>query len=338
MNHRFLSFVFLVLLISSLAACSDAPKPTEGGTLPDQEGRYGVMISLPGLNHDDILKATALTNELGTKIARLDFPVYWDDIASVGFNETTFDELYKRAQFKILFTLYEGRPSQLPNDIDDYKQRVKQIVSKYKEKAPYFQIENEVYGKSGFFWQGSKEDYVKTLNAGYEAVKEACPDCGVLLAGIALGEAETLPDLPLSEEEASSPEAHFLAYVLRNGQYDIVDLHLYYKAELIQYRLDWLKRQMTRLLERQKPIWVTENGAPDFRNSAHASRLEDESFQAEELKERFRIIFSNGVEKAFWHKVYMPRFNNEWDYMSLVIGDHKKEAFYTFQHLIKSSD
>ena len=52
--------------------------------------------------------------------------------------------------------------SSLPKDIDKYKNFVRHMVERYKNKVKYWQIENEVFDTTlapELFWHGTKEDY-----------------------------------------------------------------------------------------------------------------------------------------------------------------------------------
>ncbi len=75
-----------------------------------------------------------------------------------------------------------------PEDIEDYKNFVKNIVTNYgpgtKYNIQYFQVNNEP--NLEVFWQGSMEEYAELLRITYTTIKETSPEAKVLLGSVAM--------------------------------------------------------------------------------------------------------------------------------------------------------
>jgi hypothetical protein len=274
------------------------------------------------------------SNDLGCQIGRydvfLDNPNY--DVINgllAGFDSQT----------EFIFTIYSKNPlpSSLPADLDQYAASITNLVTLYKNRVKYWQIENEIYAAPNVFWSGTKEEYALMQQRAYNAIKAADPEAVVLIAGIALGDLTALPE--------SHP---FLDYTLTNCLFDKVDLHLYYTYQAIDQRITWLKNQMSKNGVAGKPIWINELGGVDFREygipywsgsppSLPISPEEEMKQQAAQVVKRFVIVFGHGVEKAFWHKAYTKTTDDFWSHMALAAkttaGDVKRPAYYTYKIL-----
>jgi hypothetical protein len=235
----------------------------------------------------------------------------------------------------------KDQTSRPPEDIEQYQQAVKALVSQCKRRVKYWQIENEIYGAPNQYWIGSPPAYVKMLNAAYDAIKLEDPAAKILLPGIALADIERLPDVP---------EDHMLGYSLKHGKYDIVDLHLYYRYQVISYRLDWLRQTMRKFGCGTKPVWVTEVGGVDLRAHGLAigdlersqiplSVQEEMRLQAEELVKRFVLILEKGVERVLWHKPFSLYTVHFWSHMALAHQEGTKlvkhPSFFTYQLMVR---
>lgn len=306
------------------------------------EERFGIAFYFTPLEPLEWKQtAAANTKELGVKLIRRDILLY-----PVGNSPaTSFDDIDVVIQAAnpntvYLFTLFEGYPSSFPDNIEDYKAKIKTLVSRYKGNVKYWQIENEVYGAPNIFFSGSEEDYTNMVNIAYDAIKQEQPDAKVLLAGIALGASDNPPVI-------SNSVWQILSFALQNAKYDAVDLHSYYKYELIPSRLDWLRQGMQQY-GKDVPIFMTETGGFDNRvcggtiDSFTLCYPEDVEYakQSEEVVKRFTLAFANRVDKVFWEKIYdhlSPLYSEIWGYMALTYGSDytRRPAYYTYKLMIE---
>ncbi|MBU2560342.1 hypothetical protein KKA03_05555 [archaeon] len=148
-----------------------------------------------------------------------------------------------------------------PCDTDDYKNFVRTVVERYDgdgvDDMPglllpikHWEISNEpeMQGEDLTFFIGRPEEYVEILKGGYEAVKEACPDCTVVQGGAAGSE----------DTQAFWGEV----FDLGGGDYfDIANIHFINYGDAVTLNVKGFKVLMDEKGV-DKPIWVTEAEFP----------------------------------------------------------------------------
>ncbi|MFH1285241.1 MAG: hypothetical protein ABIH99_01540 [Candidatus Micrarchaeota archaeon] len=144
-----------------------------------------------------------------------------------------------------------------PCDMEAYKEFLKKLVERYdgdgvedmpelKVPVRYWEISNEpeMREETLTFFRGNEQDYVEILEASYDAVKEACPNCTVVQGGAA-GSFET---------------NSFWGKIFDLGGaqfFDVANIH--YVAQ--EYSSNLNVKSYKELMESKgvsKPIWVTE--------------------------------------------------------------------------------
>jgi hypothetical protein len=139
------------------------------------------------------------------------------------------------------------------------------------------------------------QKYAEVMELTYTAIKTACPDCRILIAGD-------------SGKDMYPPVYEFLA-----GQYvDIVDKHFFGQAQdyqKIPEELDFLTNSLASSgfdLENLR-IWITEVGTysgdpvDDSVDPPEAGLpFQSEQQQAQSLVKRYAVSFGYGVEKVLW--------------------------------------
>jgi len=150
----------------------------------------------------------------------------------------------------------------VPCNFDDYKNFLTKLVERYDgdgtddmpgltKPVLYWEILNEpeMDSKTLTFFKGSKEEYVQILQASYEAIKAACPDCMVLHGGAAGINHTTL-------------EYWEDIFDLGGGNYfDIANIHFIGSWDAATLNVKDFKA----LLDKKginKPIWITEAQFP----------------------------------------------------------------------------
>ncbi len=255
-------------------------------------------------------------------------------------------------------------PSSIPKNMEDYKRFLRAIVSRYKSKIKYWQIENEVYsvrfirkissnqgGKQfpiGEYWLGPIDEYIELLKASYATIKEVDPQAKVLLSGIYIE--PWVPGQPMPAQHAFFKET--IARVNKTLQYskdyfDILDFHHYFSPESIKPRINLLKKKMIQY-GYEKEIWITESGGislnlhPGFKNSLHTQ--DEQKLQAEEIVKFYVTAFAQGVKKIFWFELTPPpqtlKMLKTWTFGRMYLaedekGNNKKLAYDTFKFMVK---
>lgn len=187
-----------------------------------------------------------------------------------------------------------GTVSALPSNeqnLEYYQDYVFNFVERYDGDGsddlpgllyPILDYEIETEAQHGVYWNGTADEYVTLLKAGYEAVKKANPKARVILSGFAFF--DVFDEGPLNEEEIARlidelplryprgdvrhkfgekfrSQLEFNARILREKDYfDLVEFHLlsYYKS--IPGIVKWIRGQMVKN-GYEKPVWMGDAGA-----------------------------------------------------------------------------
>ena len=153
----------------------------------------------------------------------------------------------------------------------------------------FWQMENEVDNNS--YWLDHPDDYSELVNLVYPLVKQACPDCSVLLGSF------LMHDLGHS---------FYDAFFQLTPQFDIFDMHRFgFNTNHFAgfgKRIDFLKTY-----DPTKPIWMTESSTysdcpkkPDGTYWPCQSELE----QATDLFKRYITAAHMGIERLLWNHLY----------------------------------
>jgi len=199
------------------------------------------------------------------------------------------------------FSDFVKEGSYQPVDIPRYERFVKATVERYDgdgvddmpgltNPVKYWQVDNEPPREG-------KDDFAVLQEITYKAIKEACPDCQVMIGG-----ATGFPD---------TFDRNFKVYtkILKdlNGEYiDIFDFHWYGNA-LGEYRelgdsLEIIKKTLDETGFGDIPIWITEMGSySGSPNSMLRQELpiQTEQMQASDYFKRYIYPISQGVKKVF---------------------------------------
>ncbi len=200
--------------------------------------------------------------------------------------------------------------SYLPADEEGYTAFVTATVERYDgdgiddmpglvNPIKFWQVGNEPS-------QSRREGFAGLQRITYGAIKQACPDCRVLMGGVPGGPRGYIENF----EENYAPILEELG-----GRYvDIFDFHWYGTAGG-DYRLrerdsgedvyDYLRRRLAEMgFSADMPVWITEMGSYSGRPSAMAGGADTFPYQSEAQQaadhfRRFIYPLSRGVEKVF---------------------------------------
>jgi len=229
-----------------------------------------------------------------------------------------------------------------PNDMEKYKNEVKEIVKKYKNYVKAWLIVNE----ADLMWKNTLEKYAEYFIATSHAIKTEDPDAKTILclAGTKEGEG------------ASQRGLSFLDFALKNGvgqYFDILDIHVQGDAGNYKF-LDNVVSEYGEIFIKngvnEKSIWITEFGTYDGDPDDKVGRLpfpyQSELVQAGGLIKKYIYGLLSGVDKMFWTTMTeWDHYNgNSLDYFSNVglinnAGNdgqsHKKLAYYAYKKMVE---
>jgi len=197
----------------------------------------------------------------------------------------------------------------------------------------FWQMENEVDYRSD--WLDHPGDYAELVNLVYPLVKQACPDCTVLLGSFML-------------EDMGHP--FYDVFFQNSTSFDIFDLHRFTTMNKNHFngystRIDWFRQQ-----DPSVPLWMTETA-----NHTDSPRKGDGTFwpyqselvQALSVFKRYVHFSSLGVEKILWNYLYerpSGKENGVFWYTGLIYdgkgefdkGKHvKKLSYFTYKLMVQ---
>jgi GH35 family endo-1,4-beta-xylanase len=155
-------------------------------------------------------------------------------------------------------------------------------------------------------WNGSLEEYLLLLRAGYEGAHAADPDCNVLNGGLAdIFWAEGGLYLPTALERVYDPDGDGDASDGARPFFDTLNIHTYQvdtpEATWYEDRLEALVKVMERFGDGEKPIWVTEAGYGSVTAPTAGSPFLGEETQADAVTLIYRALSAYPqVERVFW--------------------------------------
>lgn len=296
---------------------------------------------------------------IGVKWARQGLYVFWfmvqPDIGIQNYDFTNYDEQWKSVpeDMNILANIaiapaalmrggseradlseiekakeYFKDGAHLPGNEESYIAFVHAAVERYdgdgiddapglKNPVKYWQVGNEP--------PGGLANYAEFLKLTYDAIKESCSDCKVLIGGV--------PGLPPASTYLSQFDSSYLPILEKAAElgksFDIFDFHWYgnaagdYKGSEEAY--NHIKQKLNGLGIYPEEYWITEIGAysgdPAGAGGKENYPYQTESQQAGDYLKRFVFPLSMGIKKIF------PAFG-------LVEGFHHNDGYFDHTGLI----
>lgn len=212
-----------------------------------------------------------------------------------------------------------------PESEQDLRNFVSQVVRRCKGKVVYWQIENEPYASPAFntYWDDSMENLVKLTKIAAQEIRKIDPSARIILAGIPAGR----DDRGRTIFEVDTIRKNILTVMEKAKDYfDVVDIHLYGKTDLIPKKIAQLKELMAQTGNSHKLIFSTENSIEFLRPVP--TRQE----QAQDIAKRFSLTYANGVSLA----LYFLYRDSPTDRGTQVLGlldssGNPKPAYYAFR-------
>ncbi len=184
-----------------------------------------------------------------------------------------------------------------PEDLSRFQEEFRQLIRRYPWIRAW-QIGNEPNVR----WDPS--DYARLFTAGQQVVREECPDCRVLLAGVAArfptpeGALAYYDDLLSEIQDARDDERAF----------DVFDMHYYGLSGADEEMLATLERYRQLLdakgFSDSTGLWITETATTGGPVAPTGVPLQTEEQQAAELVRRFTTMLAAGADRVAWARPY----------------------------------
>ena len=247
----------------------------------------------------------------------------------------------------------------LPIDEEKYKTFVKTTVERYDgdgiddmpylvNPIKYWQVDNEPTS-------GPITDFAQLQKITYNAIKEVCPDCKVLIGGSA--QAATEGNFAVGKAHLDWFNKFYVPILKElNGKYvDIFDFHWYGDATGNYQSCGEVYNSICLILTeynfKKIPIWITEmgsySGAPARDNLLASFSFQTEKQQAMDYLKRFVFSLLLGVEKVFPAFGLIEGFQNTdgyFDHTGIIYDGKgsndlglgiKKLAYYTYKLMVE---
>ena len=244
-----------------------------------------------------------------------------------------------------------------PNNLDEYKTFIKDIVTTYKDKVAVWQLGNEVYRSplALKFWDGpfddaNQIDFIDIFQAGAETIKQIIPNAKIASPGVNFGSIDFQPDGTAIRNEDSEEQqkwdysvANFNKFISKEcSNINMVDVHLYHTTESTFGRVKWAQKTL-QSAKCNRSIIATEVGGPnpkpntDLFNQYLKDKKAFEKEQAKELPIRLSDTLEAGADTALWF--YYKDFGTTGDFGNKLLGqfglvdkkDRKKPAYQVLQ-------
>lgn len=248
-----------------------------------------------------------------------------------------------------------------PEYVEDFANFAKEVASRYKDDSigyiGYFEIWNEPNLNGNWYPKSNATEYAVLLKSSYVEIKNANQDAIVISGGLA----------PASNEDGDISPITFVdsLYELDMGKYfDALALHPYSFPATPTYSADWNFwqqmdghiREIIRLKDPGKRIWITEYGAPtggtgsmfetsgwdEFSHSKDDYMSEDAQKEMMEQAIEYCNNNSDFIEMLFIfclydydHKQYPDSREN---YFGLIhLGSTKKPAYWVIKQALNTT-
>lgn len=196
-------------------------------------------------------------------------------------------------------------------------------------------------------WTGTVDEYLRLLDLTYAVVKDADPQAKVITVGVASRIALAMvlkagllrpgfrPQQPQGAD-ATNEAVQAIERILREGRYDIVDLHAYENMSIVDAKIAVLRR----LMPAGTDIWMLEAGGPFLtRAQGYTDQLNAEmvvKIHAQALGSGAgRVVWALAPAKAGGYWDFEP-----WTLMPLLErlpggGHREKPSYFTYRRLTR---
>jgi len=178
-----------------------------------------------------------------------------------------------------------------------------------------------------YFWTGTSTDYAQLLKVGYQATKDACPDCTVLFGGLHYWANPSYYRWVLSQidDDPAAPENNYF--------FDVMSVHLYSRSSSVYDVVNNIRSGMTTYNVGDHPIWLTETGVPVWGDPLAYNPKYDYAATQDEAAAYLIQSYANGWASDVG-RYFFFRTNDEdmSEYFGLIRNDHSlRPAYVAYQ-------
>ena len=184
-----------------------------------------------------------------------------------------------------------------PKDMEDWRNFVRTVATRYKGRIRAYQIWNETNNKNDY--SGSIEKMVEMAQEAYKVLKEVDTNIIVVSPGAIAG-----LDLPGNESWISLGGVDWLDQYFAKGAAaytDVVGPHLYsIKEKTPEERVQTIRRMQQVMAKHKlshKPLWDTENAYAKFPNEQPFTDEEARGF----IARTYIIYWASGISRFYWY-------------------------------------
>lgn len=229
-----------------------------------------------------------------------------------------------------------------PRDAADSRNYVTNTVARYRSAAQFWEIANEMNGKTSRPLGLPVSDFAQFLNLNRAWIQSVAPEAKVVLPGV-LG----TYGFPFGNS------TNWLRQLLLAGGgtgFDVANFHDYNSWWTLPRHFDMLRATLDAHGLTNTPIWITETGISSRTNTPITPRYSTPDSQAADVWRRLALLYGKGAQLVAWHNFYstahppgadafdqfglldeLGRKKKSWHAMKLLIG--KLEGFRDAQLL-----
>lgn len=332
MKYKIISIVFLVflsfLLPISVSASGIYTCLADDKQLATIKKEYfGLHIGLESIPTEPSKRLELFQQIKASGISTVRIQLQWPVVEKpIGtFNWESFDAIYKdieKAGLTASIILIRIPPGMWldnkeildPTQYFRWKNFVKMAVDRYSYNtgniakiAQFWEIWNE----PELSYEGSPESLIELLNQGYETIKEADHQALVMAPATSTKGLNTI----FREEQSTSPE--YFNQIIKNGKFDVMNIHLYQKIDGINGSLDYVQKVRQELLakgndtNRQAKLAVTETSENHWTCAVFNSRTDQQ--QANLIINRYACLANAGVDYTYLYMAFDQKDDAEND-------------------------
>jgi len=201
------------------------------------------------------------------------------------------------------------------------------VVSRYRDRVKHWEMWNEP--EWNYFWTGTPTDYAQLLKVGYQATKDACPDCTVLFGGLHYW---ANPDfykwvLNILDDDTTAPQNNYF--------FDVMSVHLYSRSANTYDEVNNIRSGMNVYNVADHPIWLTETGVPVWNDDLvdpYPTKYDYAATQEEAAAyviQSYANAWASDVERYLFFRTHDADMG---EYFGLIRNDHTlRPAYVAYQ-------
>lgn len=351
--------VIVCVILLSLSFKSKGVGLSEASIHRLQNIKLGISFP-PVRNNEELVFSNEKIQELNVKHIR--FAENWKhrELTNNQFNWAALDErinFLSERNMGFILTIQSDGPDWIKENSLSYNKKsiafnidnniefidyLKKLLQRYSGKIREIQFGNEWQSK--WWYSGSKEEFTRTQNLFYDAVKSIGPKISVVLGGFSTDSLRALAASQrlireyrndagelfgpvkiqkLLQTQEAKNYLNRITYVLENSRYDVIDIHLYDDPENWQLYLTAIK-----MIKPNIPVIVSEFGDPNTKWINYSDSLHEK-----ELVKYIKVLDDMHIKYALYFKLVESASANHEKSGLLNEQLQKKLGYYQFKKI-----